>query len=139
VTVNCHYAEQTIAWPVAMRLYLPEFWSSDTLRRQKAHIPADVQFQTKPEIALALLDQAKEWHILHTCIIADADYGDNPNFLDGLEQRDEWYVVAIRADFRVAVAGTGNPGPSERTRSWRRARSGVGETSAGGKGAGDGW
>ena len=26
VTVNCHYAERTIAWPVATRLYLPESW-----------------------------------------------------------------------------------------------------------------
>jgi SRSO17 transposase len=111
VMVNCHYAERTIAWPVAPRLYLPESRSSDVLRRQKAHVPADVQFQTKPAIALALLDQAKEWHILHACIIAEADYGDNPNFLDGLEQRDERYVVAIQADFRLAVAGTGNLRP----------------------------
>ena len=29
VTVNCHYAERTIAWPVATRLYLPEHWADD--------------------------------------------------------------------------------------------------------------
>src|SRR5512135_2578749 len=28
VTVNCHYAERTIAWPVATRLYLPEHWAN---------------------------------------------------------------------------------------------------------------
>src|SRR5215831_7526141 len=26
VTVNCHYAERTLAWPVATRLYLPKDW-----------------------------------------------------------------------------------------------------------------
>jgi len=110
VAVNCHYAERTIAWPIATRLYLPEDWCADATRRTKAHIPDDVQFQTKPEIALALLDQARAWGVPHACMTADADYGDNPNFLDGLERRDERYVVTIRADFRVAVAGTGDRG-----------------------------
>jgi SRSO17 transposase len=107
VTVNCHYAERTIAWPIATQLYLPEDWCADAMRRTKAHIPDDVQFQTKPEIALALLSQVQAWGVPHACVTADADYGDNPNFLDGLEARDERYVVAIRADFRVTVAGTG--------------------------------
>src|SRR5436190_445418 len=58
VTVNCHYAERTIAWPVATRLYLPRPWADDPARRQQAQVPKGVAFQTKPEIALALLDQA---------------------------------------------------------------------------------
>ena len=61
VTVNCHYAERTIAWPVATRLYLPEHWAQDADRRKKAKIPEDLVFQTKPQIALELLDQAKSW------------------------------------------------------------------------------
>ena len=36
VTVNCHYAERTLAWPVATRLYLPEAWAADPARRAKA-------------------------------------------------------------------------------------------------------
>jgi len=109
VSVNCHYAERTIAWPIATQLYLPEEWCADATRRTKAHIPDDVQFQTKPEIALALLDRLREWGVPHACVTADADYGDNPKFLDGLEARDERYVVAIWADFRVRIAGTSNP------------------------------
>src|SRR5256886_701809 len=85
VTVNCHYAERTIAWPVATRLYLPQQWASDPDRRKKAKVPEDVAFQTKPEIALALLDHAKELGIRHAAVTADGDYGDNPNFLPGLE------------------------------------------------------
>jgi len=102
VSVNCHYAERTLAWPVGTRLYLPKEWASDTPRRDKAKVPQDVTFQTKPQIALALLDEARRLGVPHACVTADADYGDNPNFLDGLELRRERYVVAVRSDFKVA-------------------------------------
>ena len=102
VTVNCHYAERTLAWPVATRLYLPKEWAFDPLRRAKAKVPEEIGFGTKPEIALALLDHARALGIRHACVTADGDYGDNPNFLAGLELRKERYVVAVRCDFSVA-------------------------------------
>src|SRR4029078_9731115 len=49
VTVNCHYAEPPLAWPVATRLYLPRSWAEDPIRRQRAHVPPGVSFQTKPQ------------------------------------------------------------------------------------------
>lgn len=104
VTVNCHYTERTLAWPVATRLYLPQQWVLDADRRQKARVPAAVTFQTKPEIALGLLDWARACGVPHVCITADADYGDNPNFLAGLELRHERYVAAVRCDFQVALS-----------------------------------
>src|SRR3954451_20303231 len=89
VTVNCHYAERTIAWPVATRLYLPKEWAQDQARRQKAKVPQQVVFQTKPQVALDLLDAADRMGVVYSCVVADADYGDNPNFLAGLENRDK--------------------------------------------------
>jgi SRSO17 transposase len=106
VTVNCHYAERTLAWPVATRLYLPREWATDPDRRAKAKVPEEVKFQTKPEIALDLLDQARAWGVRWACVVADADYGDNPNFLAGLEKRRQRYVAAVRCDFPVALGRT---------------------------------
>jgi len=128
VTVNCHYAEATLAWPVSSRLYLPDTWADDAVRRQKAHVPADVRFQTKPQIALALLDEARALGIPHVCITADADYGDNPNFLDGLDRRNERCVAAVRCDFPVALTRSVAPQRAEaviaapKARQWRTIR-----------------
>ncbi|MBV8309722.1 MAG: IS701 family transposase [Planctomycetaceae bacterium] len=130
VMVNCHYAERTIAWPVATRLYLPKDWASDADRRTKAKVPEELAFRTKPQIALELLDQAKAWGVRWACVTADAGYGDNPNFLDGLEQRRQPHVVAVRADFAVALSRRGGP------ISWSRPkRRGRGARWLGGRGA----
>src|SRR5436305_7220861 len=43
-------------WPVSAQLFLPESWVADDERRERTHLPAEISQQTKPEIALALLD-----------------------------------------------------------------------------------
>lgn len=102
VTVNCTYAERTVAWPVSTRLYLPQEWIDDVARRTRAHVPPEVTTQTKWEIALDLLDDAVAWKVRHAGVVCDAGYGDNPPFLAGLEARRERYVAAVRVDFTVA-------------------------------------
>ena len=103
VAVTCCYSDPLANGPVAVRLYLPEAWPADSERLKRARVPTDVTFETKPDIALSLLDQARAWGVPHRCLVADADYGDNPNFLAGLEERRERYVVAVRCDFQVRL------------------------------------
>jgi SRSO17 transposase len=94
-------------------LYLPQAWADDAARRKRAHVPEAVTFQTKAGIALALLDEAKAGRVEHACVTCDADYGDNPNFLNGLEKRGERHVVAVRANFSVTL-GRGKDSTVER-------------------------
>jgi SRSO17 transposase len=104
VTVNLTYAERTISWPLTTRLYLPESWANDAERRTRAHVPDEVRFQTKAEIALDLLDWALEQGILFAAVTSDADYGDQPFFLDQLERRELGYVMPVRRDFTVRAS-----------------------------------
>src|SRR5262249_2445971 len=59
VAVTCCYSDPQASWPVAVRLYVPQAWTEEPARCRRARIPAAVTCQTKPQIALALLDQAR--------------------------------------------------------------------------------
>src|SRR5260221_10233930 len=58
-------------FPVSARLYLPESWITDDERRKQTHVPTEISQQTKPEIALALLDQAQEWGMPIQAVVVD--------------------------------------------------------------------
>jgi SRSO17 transposase len=90
-------------WPLSAQLYLPESWTTDPVRRQRAHVPTAISQRTKPEIALGLLDQARAWDVPVHLVVADSGYGDNPNFLDGLESRQVPYVCAVESTFGVRL------------------------------------
>jgi SRSO17 transposase len=52
VAVSLSIATWSASLPIAFRLYLPEIWTEDKKRRREGGIPDDIQFQTKPQIAL---------------------------------------------------------------------------------------
>jgi len=90
-------------WPVSARLYVPESWVADTERRKRTHMPADIGEQTKPAIALSLLDRARQWGVPIQAVVVDAGYGDNPNFVTGLDERQIPYVCAVQSTFGVRL------------------------------------
>ncbi len=110
VAVTCVYADPAESWPVHTRLYLPKEWTGDPARCAQAGVPGEIIFQTKPEIALDLLDEADRLQVPYKVIGADADYGGDSTFLAGLEQRQKHYVVAVPCDFHVEVKGQSDQG-----------------------------
>jgi SRSO17 transposase len=96
VAVSLHYATPRGDYPLALRLFLPETWTSQAERMQAVRVPAEAQAPcTKGEIALDLLDQVRAEGLAHQAVVADAGYGLSVDFRRGLEDRHERYVVGI--------------------------------------------
>ncbi|CAH2813682.1 MAG: Mobile element protein, partial [Candidatus Burkholderia crenata] len=58
VAVSLSVATKEASLPVAYRLYLPQDWANDPARRQQAGVPDEIEFATKPQIAIAQLREA---------------------------------------------------------------------------------
>lgn len=82
------------------QFYLPEEWANDPVRR-KNDIPDNIEFLTKPQLALDLIDRAKSNGVRVRAWTADEGYGRCFEFLNGLDARGEAYVVEIPTDMRV--------------------------------------
>jgi SRSO17 transposase len=101
VTVSLHAAGALGTLPLGWQLYLPEVWCEDELRRARAKIPATVGFETKPQLASGLIEQAAAWQIPLAPILADSAYGDDTAFRTKLHTRELEYVLAVSAQISV--------------------------------------
>ena len=82
------------------RLYLPEEWCHDAERRAQAKVPEDVSFQTKPEQAMAMLEQAWQAGVPMRWVAGDEVYGDATELRDLVARHGRWYVLAVRTPTR---------------------------------------
>src|SRR5437016_5563082 len=71
VAVSLTIATASAHVPIDFELYLPKTWTEDPKRRAEAHIPADVHFQTKLELALKMIRRAKENGVAPGLVLVD--------------------------------------------------------------------
>jgi SRSO17 transposase len=116
VAVSLSLATEQASLLIAWRLYLPEIWAQDRKRRKETGIPREVPFATKPAIALQQIRKAVEEEVTTAPVLADAAYGNDGQFREGLTELGLEYVVGVQKSTTVWRPGEA-PLPAKR---WKR-------------------
>jgi SRSO17 transposase len=125
IAVTLSLANHRMSLPIAYRLYLPEAWANDANRRAKAHVPEDVKFETKPQIALSQIEAALKAGVARGVVLADAGYGADGAFRARLTALGLSYAVGVQSTLSVWPPGeeplpvkawSGNGRPPSRVR-----------------------
>jgi SRSO17 transposase len=115
VAVSLSVTTEAASMPISFRLYLPEVWAKDKQRREKAGVPEEITFQTKPQIALAEIKRARERGVPTGVVLADAGYGNDSQFRTQLTEWKLPYVAGLMSTVTVWKPGE-QPKPA---RKWK--------------------
>jgi SRSO17 transposase len=97
-------------------LYLPRGWSGDRPRCREAGIPDEVVYRPRWQIALGQLDRARANGVYLDWLTFDEDYGKRPDFLAGLDQRQQPFVGEVPPSFSWLAARRPGRRPGGRVR-----------------------
>ena len=110
-TANCQtlvsltLARGEVPVMLALRLFLPESWTGNRARLDRAGVPAEYRTaRTKPELALAAIDRAIAAGVRFGCVLADAGYGMSAPFRQALTARKLTWAVGIPRHLKVYPA-----------------------------------
>lgn len=101
VGVHLGYSTPGFQTLLDSQLYLPKDWAEDKTRRKTFFIPKHVTFQTKPQIAIDLIDRALGNGVRVAYWTFDELYGRDSKFLDALHARKQSFVGEIPCNTRV--------------------------------------
>ena len=104
VGVSLSLASGTAHLPIDFALYLPKNWADDPVRRREAHIPEALVFQTKPQLALAMMRRAIADGMPRGVVLADTGYGDSSEFRKEVRNMGLDYAVAVSSTTKVWCA-----------------------------------
>lgn len=90
-------------------LYLPKAWTDDRARCAEAGIGPDVEFATKPELALRMLTRVLDAEVPAGWVAGDEVYGQHSGLRLALEERGMPYVLAVPVNQHVSAAIDGRP------------------------------
>ncbi len=89
------YASDRGHAPIDRRLYIPEDWLADAERCRKAGVPETAEFQTKPKMALEMIQEATAAGVRYRWVTGDCVYGDYRTLRLWLEDQRKCYVLCV--------------------------------------------
>jgi SRSO17 transposase len=105
IGVSLTLATPSTHLPIDFELYLPESWANNASKRRAAGVPKDVEFRTKPELALTMLRRALLDGMPRGVLLADAAYGNSSAFRAALRAEGIDYAVGIESTTKVWPIG----------------------------------
>jgi len=87
-------------------LYLPKEWTADARRMKAAHVPDDVRFATKPQIAQAMIAHAIAAKVPFSFVAADSVYGTG-EIETMLRKAGKGYVLGVASNHLFNSWGKG--------------------------------
>jgi len=120
IGVSLHAVGSKGTVPLGWALYLPEEWCKDPVRREKAKIPEEVEFRTKPQLGVDLAVRAVGWKVRKAPVLGDQAYGDNTELRDRLHNGGLQYVLSVSPETTVFTSETQFTAPEPRTGPGRR-------------------
>jgi len=87
-------------------LYLPKAWAEDRPRRTEAQVGEDVEFATKPELAMRMIGRAIDAGVPAGWVTGDEVYGQHSGLRRMLEERQMPYVLAVPVNQHVIATIT---------------------------------
>ena len=106
IAVSLHAVGALGTVPLGFRLYLPEDWCRDRVRRREAKVPDSVEFQTKPAIGGDLVARAAGWKIRRAPVLGDQAYGNDAKLRTRLHADGIDYVLSVGPECDVFAPGT---------------------------------
>jgi SRSO17 transposase len=88
---------------IEARLYVPKGWADDRERCRAAGIPNDLEFQTKPQLAAAIVQKLQAEGRCPPWVTGDEVYGRDAKLRSVLEDQRTGYVLKIPCSFRVTL------------------------------------
>jgi SRSO17 transposase len=106
IGVSVHAVGRKGTVPLGWALYLPEDWCADPERRRLAKVPEEVDFKTKNELGVELVERAVGWDIARAPVLGDQAYGDDSKLRERLDLAGSEYVLSVGAAASVFAPET---------------------------------
>jgi SRSO17 transposase len=114
IGVSVHAVGERGTVPLGWALYLPEEWCEDPERRAQAKIPEKIEFKTKPELGVEILERASGWEVPKAPVLGDAAYGENNELRERLHHAEFQYVLSVSAQTAAFAPGSAFQVPERR-------------------------
>ncbi|MGF2011316.1 IS701 family transposase, partial [Nostoc sp. DedVER01b] len=104
VSVNAYGVVDGITYPLMFKIFKP-----------KNRMKSGDEYKSKPQIAIEIIQELKEWGFKIKLVLADSLYGESGAVISYLEKLELEFIVAIRSNHGVLMP----PGSRKRYNRWK--------------------